>query len=373
MFNVRPNRRWLGFSVGLPDDIPEFRVGDDGLPLPGMAPRPMPSSLWGDVQTREELSMSDMLLRTGGPIGPYTLPGISDRFAGNPYWSPERGSINSIEPAGYGSLFAPVARPPRGGGDPQINVPKPVLADAGMLGGHRSPNALSSPEPLLPVSYGSPFGSVAPGMLSQRSGRPVDHAFQYTSGLKFATPSPSQWSQLAEWKNQPTQFDRSPGEIVVLPDGSTIADVESPTGYVMSPKADLRDVASRGRRIGETYRAMLANPATGPGALLYLAAALGLDLGQGGTYDHQRRGNMITGYTQLRQFRPIANINVGLLGQQAGLALEEILGIAGAYARLRSSNADPGGLYRLDRRTLHYITRGYEIGQSGTFDSTDRR
>ena len=78
---------------------------------------------------------------------------------------------------------------------------------------------------------------------------------------------------------------------------------------------------------------------------------------------------MITGYTQFRHFLPIANINVGLLAQQAGLTLEETLGIAGAYAQLKSSNANSRGLYGLDHRTLHYITRGYEIGRSGMFDS----
>ncbi|CAN5814739.1 hypothetical protein BH11PSE3_BH11PSE3_36480 [soil metagenome] len=172
---------------------------------------------------------------------------------------------------------------------------------------------------------------------------------------------------------QSPETDSSPGEIVVLPDGSTITDAKSPTGYVMSPRADLRDVAAKGRQIGETFRDMLANPEAAAGASAYLYTALGLNVGQGGTYDHQRRGNMITGYTQFRHFRPIANVNVGLLGQQAGLTLEEILGVAGMYARLRSSNADESRLYGLDPRTLHYITRGYEIGQSGMFDQPSSR
>lgn len=102
-------------------------------------------------------------------------------------------------------------------------------------------------------------------------------------------------------------------------------------------------------------------------------SALGLNAGQGGTYDHQRRGNMVTGYTQLPQFRPIANVNVGLLGQQAGLTLDETLDIAGTYAQLRSSNADPKAPYGVDPRTLHYIKRGYEIGQTGMFDQPARR
>lgn len=343
MFNVRADRHWPGFAVEPRDDVPGFRVREDGLPLFGIAPQPMPSLSWGDAQAGEEPSMTDLMLRTGGPIGPYPTTGLSDRFAGNPYWSPERGSINPIVPAGHGSRFAPVARLPPGEGmqstfpmrsDSQVGVHQSDLPGGTAPSAGRPPNTMVPPDSLI--------------LAQHRSDR-------------APTPSPG------------SNIDTVPGEVVVLPDGSTIADVKSPTGYVMSPKADLRDAASRGRQIGETYRAMLTNPATGQSALVYLAAALGLDLGQGGVYDHQRRGNMITGYTQLPQFRPIANINVGLIGQQAGLTLEEILGVAKTYARLRSSNADPGGLYGLDRRTLHYITRGYEIGQSGMFDPTDRR
>jgi hypothetical protein len=86
------------------------------------------------------------------------------------------------------------------------------------------------------------------------------------------------------------EVDTSPGEVVVLPGGSTIADTDSrsPTGYVMSPKMDLHDVAAKGRQIGEVYRSMRGNPATSGSALPYLYATLGLNVGQGGTYDHQR-------------------------------------------------------------------------------------
>lgn len=136
----------------------------------------------------------------------------------------------------------------------------------------------------------------------------------------------------------------------------------------MSPVADLQAVAEKGRHAGQTFRAMLNNSETSAGALLYLYATLGFNVGQAGTHDHQRRGNMITGYVQLPQFLPIANINVGLLAQQAGLTLEETLNIAGLYARLRSSNADPSKPYGLAPRTLHFIKRGYEIGQAGIFD-----
>jgi hypothetical protein len=110
----------------------------------------------------------------------------------------------------------------------------------------------------------------------------------------------------------------------------------------MSPVADLRPVAAAGRQAGLRYREMLNSPETAPLALLYLATALGTSLGHAGTFDYQRRGNLITGYTQLPQFREVSNINVGLFGQQAGLTLDEILKITRAFAWLRSSIYKPG-------------------------------
>jgi hypothetical protein len=136
----------------------------------------------------------------------------------------------------------------------------------------------------------------------------------------------------------------------------------------MSPVADLQTVAAKGREAGATFREMRKNPMTRAGASAYMLATLGLNVGQGGTFDHQRSGNMLTGYTQFPHFRPIANVNVGVFAQQAGLTLEETLDIAGLYARNFSSNADPSKPYGLDPITLHYITVGYKIGQSGVFD-----
>ncbi|MBM3646859.1 MAG: hypothetical protein FJX11_03615 [Alphaproteobacteria bacterium] len=107
---------------------------------------------------------------------------------------------------------------------------------------------------------------------------------------------------------------------------------------------------------------------SGGAATVHLLTTLGVHLGHAGTYDYQRRGNRITGYTHLQQFRPISNINVGLLSQQAGLTLEETLSIAGKFASMFSSNADPRQPYGLDPLTLHYIKRGYEIGESGLYD-----
>ena len=109
-------------------------------------------------------------------------------------------------------------------------------------------------------------------------------------------------------------------------------------------------------------------PKTRLEARAYLGAKLGLNLGHGGIHDHQRRGNRITGYTHLQQFRPIANINVGLFGQQARLSLEDTLEIAGTYAKLRSNNANASKPYGLDDVTRHYIEVGYDVGQSGVFN-----
>ncbi len=297
-------------------------------------------------------ALTELLLKTGGPSESPAMMGLQDRFAGNPYWpaEPDRGSASPIVPVGYGSPFT-TARSPRAEGmqtttplraDVQVDGEEQRIPDAAAPGAGMLPGATGSVQSPVTVQY-KPEGTQPPS-LPPRPREPQDQ-----------------------------DINTTPGEIVVLPDGSKIAHAESPTGFVMSPKADLHDVAAQGRRIGEVYRSILANPFTSPSAYLYLFSALGLNVGQGGTYDHQRRGNMITGYTQLRRFRPIANVNVGLLAQQAGLTLDQTLDIAGTYARWRSSNADPNAPHGLDPETLHYIKRGHEIGQSGMFDPTARR
>ena len=333
MFNFRPNRARIGFAVET-DEPPGFRIGADGLPLPALASQPGSPSPPSDPDVGAPLAVSDLLLQTGGPVEPNPMTGLPDRFVGNPYWPAERdhGMVGPIIPTGYGSPL-PSAQLPR----PEHGAPDDSVPTTGELA-----SGTGSPQSPITVQY-----------------KPEDAPPPLPASPPRTSP----------------EIDTSPGEVVVLPDGSTIADTDlkSPTGYVMSPKMDLHDVAAKGRQIGEVYRSMRANPATSGSALPYLYTALGLNVGQGGTYDHQRRGNMITGYTQLPQFRPIANVNVGLLGQQAGLTLEETLDIAGTYARWRSSNADPNSPYGLDPRTLHYIKRGYEIGQTGMLDPPARR
>ncbi len=135
----------------------------------------------------------------------------------------------------------------------------------------------------------------------------------------------------------------------------------------MSPVANLSPVAAAGNLTGATYFSMLSNPETAGSASIYLAAALGTNVGQGGTFDYQRQGNMITSYTQLPQFRDVSNFNVGLFSQQTGLTLNETLGTAGLFASAFSSNARPNQPYGLDPRTAQFITTGFKVGQSGVF------
>ena len=155
------------------------------------------------------------------------------------------------------------------------------------------------------------------------------------------------------------------GEVVRLPDGAAIPDKNSPTGYVMSPNTDLTRVAADGRRIGEQYASMRSN--SDPAADLKLMISLGALVGHAGAYDYQRKGSFFTGYTQLRHFRNISNINVGLIGQQAGLTLHELLTISGTFADWLSSNSDPADEYKLSAQTRFYIEEGYRIGSSGVY------
>ena len=77
---------------------------------------------------------------------------------------------------------------------------------------------------------------------------------------------------------------------------------------------------------------------------------------------------MVTGYTQFGQFRNVSNFNVGLFAQQAGLSLDDTLRIAGTFAALRSSNAEPDQPYGLNARTAEFIRKGFAAGASGAFN-----
>jgi RHS repeat-associated protein len=159
----------------------------------------------------------------------------------------------------------------------------------------------------------------------------------------------------------------SPGVIVVLPNGSNIPNSNSPTGFLMSPTADLGPVAAAGRRTGETFLSLASNPETVVSASVYLAASLNSNIGQGGTFDYQRQVNPLGGYTQLRELRDVSNVNVGLFAQQAGLTLNTTLSTAGLFARWFSSNWRPDQPNGLDPRTAQFIVTGFNIGQTGIY------
>jgi hypothetical protein len=64
----------------------------------------------------------------------------------------------------------------------------------------------------------------------------------------------------------------------------------------------------------------------------------------------------------------VSNLNVGLFAQQAGLTLEQVLEIAGKFARNLSKNSDPNRPYGLSANQFEFITLGYKIGESGMYD-----
>jgi hypothetical protein len=153
-----------------------------------------------------------------------------------------------------------------------------------------------------------------------------------------------------------------------------MVDPNSPTGYVITPFNELKSVAAAARRAKAEHPDWDLSK---PWALIdkktrdELEAVLRANLGQGGTFDYQRRNYAPgkDGYTQLRQFRSVANINVGLFCQQLGLPEEEALLIAGFYAVRNSSNRNllrPP--YFLDSDTRKYIEAGYEIGTKKLFE-----
>jgi hypothetical protein len=167
-----------------------------------------------------------------------------------------------------------------------------------------------------------------------------------------------------------TQVSSNQGVPVALPGGANIADPTSPTGLLMSPVSDLSDVAAAGyglRSFMNTINDPNADPDQVTAALVGLAVGLGVDVGQGGLYDYQRQGNLLTGFTQQPQFRDVSNFNVGLVGQQAGMSLPQLLTVAGGFAQGFSSNYSPSQPYGLAPQTYAWIVTGWTVGNLGYF------
>ena len=384
MVDVRPDVRWRGPDVGLPGNSPGLLIdtsrlvrggllGNLGTTLLGFDPRAVAARLFANSgnpfgfvdrqgsDTGSVPSMDDGLPSSGASEGR-----LADTSAGMvPLTLPPSPPYRPGSLPGTGSGIGPGAMLPP-------SHPRPAVSAE-----QQHPDPVSfRPTPNLRPSVGPrPVSDtiVDPNIVRVAGGEPAMAGDEVQIAQQQQLPqSPSAASADQQEMPRPPSprpmVEKDPGEVVVLPDGSTISDPKSPTGKLMSPVQDLGIVAAKGRQTGATFRTMLENPETSSGALPYLLATLGLNLGQGGAHDHQRRGNMITGYTQLRRFRPVANVNVGLFGQQAGLTLEETLKIAGSYAFFRSSNANSAKPYGLDDTTREFIEAGYKIGASGMFD-----
>jgi hypothetical protein len=323
MFKFLPPTTLPGFRVGLPeDDELAFNVANDGStpPVPG-AP---------DVPTVDD----------SYPFGA-TSPGSV---------APQAPSPNPAAPLGIGFPLPPAGH----------QMPTDPTPSAGSF-------------PLDPQGSGGAFNYAryvpdSPINQADPAAEPPNPIQKASGGTDFS-PIGSAQAQTPQSQKPGTSFeiDPSPGEAVVLPDGLTLPTIDSPTGQVMSPVTDLTPVAAAGRQAGLRYRAMLDNPQTALLAPIFLATALGASLGHAGTFDYQRRGNMITGYTQLPQFREVSNINVGIFAQQAGLTLDETLKLAEMFAWGRSNNYRHDQSNGLDDKTAQFITSGFNIGKTGVF------
>jgi hypothetical protein len=152
----------------------------------------------------------------------------------------------------------------------------------------------------------------------------------------------------------------APGVPVKLPNGNTVSDPHSPTGLLMSPTADLSDVAAAGKK------------ASGDWTKIGLDVDTGKAVGTGGSFDYQRMGPQIDvitgGFQQLPQFRDVSNFNVGLYAQQSGMSLEDTLKTAGDFAKDFSSNYSPNSPYGLAPQTAEFIKAGWQAGASGAFN-----
>jgi len=165
------------------------------------------------------------------------------------------------------------------------------------------------------------------------------------------------------------------GVEVRLPNGWRVVDPYEPTSFLRSPVANLEAVADAGRETGISYRRLssLSIPEAGEAASFYLVSRMLHDVGTGGRFDYQRAGVQVLGllgvlpFLHRREFRDVANFNVGLYCQQAGLTFEETLKTAGVYASLFSRNRDAAAPVGLDPQTRDMIASGFAIGESGVY------
>ena len=392
MFNFRPTAL-PGFRVGLPGDEPGFNVPNDGSTppvLPGAPDVPAVDDNYPFAAT--SFSFRAPQASSPNPAAPLDAPEKTALPAGFGSAGMFRDAYSGLFPTPYGA-YVPFA----GGPSPQdparasaertanfyAGVGGTPLSFANSQGRSISPTALRGGGSLSPPAAGPATldatasenllpapqlegGGLTPARYDASDSPNRTDPAGIPPDARQNTPSDDDFqlarSAQAQAPQSPTPTDILPGEVVVLPDGSTIPDPRSSTGKVMAPTADLSAVAAAGRRTGFMHRAMLINPLTAGAAPAWMVANLRANVSHGGTFDYQRRGGQF-----LHQFTPVSNVNVGLFAQQAGLSLEETLATAGLYARLFSSNAKDSEPYGLDPDQLKYITAGFRIGESGVF------
>jgi hypothetical protein len=309
MFKFLPATALPGFRVGLADDdAPGFNAPTDGS-SPLVLPDGPDVPIFDDNYPFRATPLGFNVPQAPNP-NPATPPGIglplppaANQTPADP--TPSAGSP-PIDLPGFGGAFNHARYVP----DAPINQPEPASEPS---------------DPLQKTSGGTDFSPIG--------------------SAQAQTPQPQQ-------PGTSLKIDPSPGEAVALPDGSTIPDQKSSTGKLMSPKADLSEVAAAGRQVGSTYRAMLTNPEGAAAAFPYLVTQLGLNVAQWGNFDCQRQGNAVTGGIHLPKFVHVSNFNVGLFCQQAGLSLDDTLQFAGTYACLRSKNSDPNRPHCLNAEQL---------------------
>lgn len=405
LHNFKPPEEVVpGFRVKPPEEeVPGFRVNADGS-----IRKPAPLDFDGGANPfgpfdRSRLGTNAFMPAGDGMLPPYLT--FARRFYGDlgavPMADPEAARTDGMPPVEPSSSIPPPASSSSFAGTTTPSLPFDVTASRsfpeqlnpndGLRPLLASLNSTANPAPISRPHSSVPFeGPIAaeglptpdtglgdaaePGALPEADGRrPASDRPTDLNIVRVGNRDPGSGETKILQQQAPKpklQKDPSPGVAVVFPDGSTVADPQSPTGKLMAPVADLSAVAEAGRETREKVRALAVTPIA---ARLYLAAALGLNLGHGGTFDYQRRGNMITGYTHLQQFEKVSNLNVGLFAQQAGLTLEEVLDIAGTFARNFSDNTDPSQPFGLSATQLKFITRGYQIGESGMFDKPPMR
>ncbi len=122
-----------------------------------------------------------------------------------------------------------------------------------------NPTAAAGSLPLDPRGYGGAFNysRYVPDNPINQADPPAEppNPVQGTSGGTDFSPigSPQAQTPQAQKPGTSLEIDPSPGEAVVLPNGLTIPSIDSPTGQVMSPVADLGAVAEQGRQTGAAF------------------------------------------------------------------------------------------------------------------------